>query len=70
MTMQEFVEKQLHELFLDLAERVANGEFGEMSEDAMCGVPMMIFKAEIHLINAWRRFDPSASHIIMERRSD
>jgi hypothetical protein len=54
--METFVEQQLHALFLDLGERIANGEFGDFSDDEMCGIPWMLFKAEMRLVDAWRRF--------------
>lgn len=54
MSMQEFIEQQLHALFLDLTERIIDGEFGEMSEDELCSVPLFIFTLENRLFKALR----------------
>jgi len=56
MSMLEFIEQQLHELFTDLTERIANGEFGEMSEDDMCSIPLFIFAMENCLFKALALF--------------
>jgi len=52
MSMQEFIEQQLHALFLDFTERIANGEWGEFSEDEMCSLPIFVFTIENCLIKA------------------
>jgi len=65
MTMQQFVEQQIHAMFLDLTERIANGEFGEMTDDEMCGVPMGMFKAETYMLNAWRCFEPNRANMVI-----
>ena len=56
MSFQEFIKQQIHAMMLDLAERIADGEFGEMSEDEMCSVPIFIFSVENCLIKAVRLF--------------
>jgi len=56
MSMQEFIEQQIHEMFIDLIERIIAGEFGEMSNEELGGLPIFIFKVENYLIKALRLF--------------
>ena len=56
MTISEWVEKKIKEMFLELTELAANGEFGEMSEDEMCAIPLAFFRAGNELIATWRKF--------------
>lgn len=56
MSFQEFIEHQLHALFLDLTERIIDGEFGDMSDEELDGLSIFIFSVENCLIKALRLF--------------
>ena len=56
MPIQEFIEHQLHAMLYDLTERIIAGEFGEMSNEELGGLPIFIFKVENYLIKALRLF--------------
>lgn len=54
LTLAEFVEESIHEIFIRIAEKVGNGEF-DLTEEETAGVPLTIFTAEQKLIEAWRK---------------
>lgn len=58
MTLNEYVENSIYEIFQGIAVKIATGEIDldDYTEDECPGIPMAPFKAGNHLVNAWREF--------------
>lgn len=56
MTLNEYVESSIYEIFEGIAIKIAIGEIDldDYTEDECSGIPMALFKAGNHLVNAWR----------------
>ena len=55
MTIAEYVEKRIAEIFLEVAEMVNSGEI-EVDQENAGGAPFLIFRAQTAMLGAWQRF--------------
>ena len=55
MKLIDYVDEGIHELFVEVAELVNQG-FSDLDAEETAGIPLMLFKAEMALRQAWREF--------------
>ena len=53
-TRADFIEGRIHQAFSDLAEEIAEDD--SMTEDTAAGVPNGLFRAEMAMVESWRRY--------------
>ena len=57
--ISEYVERRIHEVFLEVAEMVNNSP---LQAGESVGIPMKLFQGEILLTNAWKQFCERGLH--------
>jgi len=64
MTLGEYVEKRIQDLFVEIAGEIGQGAV-DLDEETLASVPMMLFRAQGAMVAAWQQF--CAEGIAVER---
>ena len=55
MTISQYIRERIVDMFLDIAEMINAGQI-DLAEDELAGVPLMLFKGQNVILDAWYRF--------------
>ena len=53
-SLQEFIERRIHEMFAEAAEIIGETDLDDMPPDQVAGIPHALFVAELSMIAKWQ----------------
>jgi hypothetical protein len=53
-SLQQFIERRIHEIFSEAAEIIGETDLDDMPQEQVAGIPYALFIAERSMISKWR----------------